>query len=76
MEDADRDYRFEVTGLTPIGVEVRFLRATAVFAVEKAQELVSVGGRKVVITDLLNGTQYAPGKFERLLADERRNQLG
>jgi hypothetical protein len=76
MEDADRDYRFEVTGMTPIGVEVRFLRATAVFAVEKAQELVSVGGRKVVITDLLNGTQYAPGKFERLVADERRNQPG
>ena len=76
MEDADRDYRFEVTGMTPIGVEVRFLRATAVFAVEKAQELVSVGSRKVVITDLLNGTQYAPGKFERLAADERRNQPG
>ena len=76
MEDADRDYRFEVTGVTPIGIEVRFLRATAVFAVEKAQELVSVGGRKVVITDLLNGTQYAPGKFERLVADERRNQPG
>ena len=76
MEDADRDYRFEVTGMTPIGVEVRFLRATAVFAVEKAQELVSVGGRKVVITDLLSGTQYAPGKFERLVADERRNQPG
>ena len=76
MEDADRDYRFEVTGMTPIGVEVRFLRATAVFAVEKAQELVSVGSRKVVITDLLNGTQYAPGKFERLVADERRNQPG
>jgi hypothetical protein len=76
MEDADHDYRFEVTGMTPIGVEVRFLRATAVFAVEKAQELVSVGGRKVVITDLLNGTQYAPGKFERLVADERRNQPG
>jgi hypothetical protein len=60
----DRDYRFEVTGITPIGVEVRFLRATAVFAVEKAQELVSLGSRKVVITDLLNGTHYAPGKFE------------
>ena len=76
MEDADRDYRFEVTGMTPIGVEVRFLRATAAFAVEKAQELVSVGSRKVVITDLLNGTQYAPGKFEPLVADERRNQPG
>jgi hypothetical protein len=57
-------------------VEIRFLRATAVFAVEKAQELVSVGSRKVVITDLLNGRQYAPGKFERLVADERRNQPG
>ena len=76
MADADRDYRFEVTGVTPIGVEVRFLRGTAVFAVEKAQELVSVGARKVVITDLLNGTQHAPGKFERLVADERRNQPG
>jgi hypothetical protein len=46
MEDADRDYRFEVTGMTPIGVEVRFLRATAVFAVEKAQSWsASVVGR-------------------------------
>ena len=72
MEDADRDYRFEVTGITPIGVEVRFLRATAVFAVEKAQELVSVGSRKVVITDLLHGTQYPPGKFERLVATKER----
>ena len=76
MTEAESDYRFEVTGTTPIGVEVRFLRATAVFAVEKAQELVSVGSRKVVITDLLNGTQYAPGKFERLVADERRNLPG
>ena len=76
MEEVDRDYRFEVTGITAIGVEVRFLRATAAFAVEKAQELVSVGTRKVVITDLLNGTQYAPGRFERLAADERRNQPG
>jgi hypothetical protein len=76
MDEADRDFRFEVTGITAIGVEVRFLRATAAFAVEKAQELVSLGSRKVVITDLLNGTQYPPGKFERLVADERRNQPG
>jgi hypothetical protein len=72
MKDADCDYRFEVTGITPIGVEVRFLRATAVFAVEKAQELISVGSRNVVITDLLNGTQYAPRRFERLVADKKR----
>ena len=45
-------------------------------AVEKAQELVSFGSPKVVITDLLSGTQYAPGKFEPLVADERRNQPG
>ena len=76
MEDADRDYRFEVTGITPIGVEVRFLRATAAFAVEKAQELVSLGSRQVIITNLLNGTQYAPGRFERLVADERRIESG
>ena len=31
----------------------------------EAQELVSLGSRKVIITDLLNGTQYAPGKFRR-----------
>ena len=73
MELLDRDYRFEVTGITPIGVEVRFLSATAVFAVvEKAQELVSVGSRNVVITDLLHGTQYAPGRFERLFGDKKR----
>jgi hypothetical protein len=71
MNDAEHDYRFEVTGITPIGVEVRFLRATAVFAVEKAQELISVGSRKVVITDLLHGAQYAPGKFERLVVDRK-----
>ena len=72
MKDRDRDYRFEITGITPIGVEVRFLRGTALYAVEKAQELISVGSRNVVITDLLNGTQYAPGKFERLVADKKR----
>ena len=72
MNDAERDYRFEITGITPIGVEVRFLRGTAVYAVEKAQELISVGSRNVVITDLLHGTQYAPGKFERLVAAKER----
>ncbi len=36
MNDAERDYRFEITGITPIGVEVRFLRGTALYAVEKA----------------------------------------
>jgi len=72
MEDRDRDYRFEVTGITPIGVEVRFLRGTASLAAEKARELVSVGSRNVVITDLLHGTQYTPGKFERFFEDRKR----
>jgi hypothetical protein len=71
MKDAERDYRFEITGITPIGVEVRFLRGTALYAVEKAQELISVGSRNVVITDLLHGTQYAPGRFERLVTDKK-----
>jgi hypothetical protein len=38
----------------------------------RPQELISVGSRNVVITDLLNGTQYAPRRFERLVADKKR----
>ena len=68
------DYRFEVTGITPIGLEVRFLRGTASFALEKAEELISIGTRKVVITDLLDGTQYPPGRFQKLFA--QKNALG
>ena len=36
------------------------------------QELITVGSRNVVITDLLHGTQYAPGRFERLVADKNQ----
>ena len=53
-------YRYEITGITPTGVEVRFVRDTARYAVEKAEELVSIGTRKVVITDVLYGTEYPP----------------
>ena len=54
----EQQFRFEIKGTSPRGDALRFVRGTAVAAVNKAAALAGFGFADVVVADTEDGLEY------------------